>query len=81
MPGFDGTGPRGRGPFTGKGQGFCAIRVPGAVNDSASGSSVRSRAGIALRRAGRLGMGIGLGLGLGRRRRRGNKSGLLGRQR
>jgi len=72
MPRFDGTGPRGRGPFTGRGQGFCAIRVPGTVTDLASGSS-RSRAGVILRRAGRLGMGIGLGLGLGRRRRRGNR--------
>jgi hypothetical protein len=28
MPGFDGTGPRGRGPFTGRGEGYCAIRLP-----------------------------------------------------
>jgi hypothetical protein len=25
MPGFDGTGPMGRGPMTGGGRGFCAI--------------------------------------------------------
>ena len=25
MPGYDGTGPRGRGPFTGRGMGFCAM--------------------------------------------------------
>jgi len=25
MPGFDGTGPAGQGPFTGKGRGFCVI--------------------------------------------------------
>ncbi len=25
MPGFDGTGPRGRGPMTGGGGGFCAV--------------------------------------------------------
>lgn len=25
MPGFDGTGPRGMGPMTGGGRGFCAI--------------------------------------------------------
>ena len=25
MPGFDGTGPRGRGPMTGGGRGFCAV--------------------------------------------------------
>ena len=25
MPGFDGTGPRGMGPMTGRGRGFCAV--------------------------------------------------------
>jgi len=25
MPGFDGTGPRGRGPMTGGARGFCAV--------------------------------------------------------
>lgn len=25
MPGFDGTGPRGRGPMTGRGMGFCVL--------------------------------------------------------
>lgn len=29
MPGFDGTGPRGMGPMTGGGRGYCAIRLPG----------------------------------------------------
>lgn len=28
MPGFDGTGPRGLGPFTGGGRGYCALRLP-----------------------------------------------------
>jgi hypothetical protein len=28
MPGFDGTGPQGRGPMTGRGEGYCAIRIP-----------------------------------------------------
>ena len=28
MPGFDGTGPSGQGPMTGRGQGFCILRVP-----------------------------------------------------
>jgi len=28
MPGFDGTGPRGEGPMTGRGEGHCAIRLP-----------------------------------------------------
>ncbi len=26
MPGFDGTGPQGRGPMTGKGMGFCILK-------------------------------------------------------
>ncbi len=26
MPGFDGTGPLGRGPMTGQGRGFCILR-------------------------------------------------------
>ena len=29
MPGFDGTGPRGMGPMTGGGRGFCAVPLPG----------------------------------------------------
>jgi len=28
MPGFDGTGPRGLGPLTGGGRGFCAVPLP-----------------------------------------------------
>ena len=28
MPGFDGTGPQGNGPFTGGGRGYCAISYP-----------------------------------------------------
>ncbi|MGQ9585193.1 MAG: DUF5320 domain-containing protein [Anaerolineae bacterium] len=28
MPGFDGTGPRGLGPFTGRGEGYCAVTLP-----------------------------------------------------
>jgi hypothetical protein len=28
MPGFDGTGPRGQGPMTGRGEGYCALRIP-----------------------------------------------------
>jgi len=28
MPGFDGTGPRGLGPMTGRGEGYCAIALP-----------------------------------------------------
>jgi len=28
MPGFDGTGPRGDGPMTGGGRGYCVLRLP-----------------------------------------------------
>ena len=28
MPGFDGTGPLGKGPMTGRGMGYCAVRLP-----------------------------------------------------
>ncbi len=27
MPGFDGTGPRGQGPMTGRGMGYCAVPI------------------------------------------------------
>jgi len=30
MPGFDGTGPMGMGPLTGRGMGFCAVPYSGA---------------------------------------------------
>jgi hypothetical protein len=28
MPGFDGRGPMGLGPLTGRGMGYCAVRLP-----------------------------------------------------
>jgi hypothetical protein len=28
MPRLDGTGPRGQGPMTGRGEGYCAVRIP-----------------------------------------------------
>ena len=33
MPGFDGTGPRGEGPLTGRGEGYCAIQLPNPGSD------------------------------------------------
>jgi len=42
MPGFDGTGPRGSGPFTGGGRGYCALRLP----NPESGETVSGYAGI-----------------------------------
>jgi len=37
MPGFDGTGPRGRGPMTGGGRGFCVLRAPSKPDESVTG--------------------------------------------
>jgi hypothetical protein len=41
MPGFDGTGPRGEGPMTGRGEGYCAAELP-----SPEGSAPRGYAGL-----------------------------------
>jgi hypothetical protein len=35
MPGFNGTGPSGRGPLSGGGRGYCAIVVPPAGSEQA----------------------------------------------
>jgi hypothetical protein len=35
MPGFDGMGPRGQGPMTGRGEGYCALVLPSPVEGSA----------------------------------------------
>jgi Family of unknown function (DUF5320) len=43
MPGFDGTGPRGEGMFTGRGEGYCALRLP----EVGSGEQAVGYAGIA----------------------------------
>jgi hypothetical protein len=37
MPGFDGTGPRGLGPMTGRGEGYCAIVLPASGTARAYG--------------------------------------------
>lgn len=42
MPGHDGTGPRGEGIFTGRGQGYCALRLP----EAGSGEPAVGYAGI-----------------------------------
>lgn len=43
MPRFDGTGPRGEGAFTGRGEGYCALRLP----EPGSGEPAVGYAGIA----------------------------------
>jgi len=37
MPGFDGTGPRGYGPITGGGRGFCMLKIPDTTNETITG--------------------------------------------
>jgi len=37
MPGFDGTGPRGQGPMTGKAGGFCLLSIPDSSDEPQSG--------------------------------------------
>lgn len=41
MPRFDGTGPRGAGPMTGRGEGYCVLQV------GESGEPVRGYVGLA----------------------------------
>jgi len=60
MPGFDGTGPQGQGPLTGRGLGYCAGAVP-----------VGRGRGIGLGRGFGRGFGPGRGFGLGLAWRRG----------
>jgi len=33
MPGFDGTGPQGKGPMTGRGGGYCMLKIPQSCNE------------------------------------------------
>jgi hypothetical protein len=42
MPRYDGTGPRGRGPLTGQGGGFCVMKVPQAPGEPLTGFAGRS---------------------------------------
>jgi len=67
MPAFDGTGPRGQGLLTGRGEGYCAIRLP----DPGSGESAygyAGRAGLPVRLGPRWRPRFSLAPGLGRRR-------------
>lgn len=45
MPGFDGTGPRGMGPMTGWGRGFCAVPLNDTGNRPYWGRGFYSRGG------------------------------------
>jgi hypothetical protein len=37
MPGYDGTGPKGQGPMTGRGRGFCILKIPRAAGEPLTG--------------------------------------------
>jgi hypothetical protein len=37
VPRFDGTGPQGHGPLTGRGEGYCAVRLPDEPEQPAHG--------------------------------------------
>ncbi len=37
MPRFDGTGPLGEGPFSGRGEGYCAVKLPDAPGEPTVG--------------------------------------------
>jgi len=91
MPGFDGTGPRGAGPLTGRGEGYCAVQLPDPTTGQTavgfrglSGTPVRLNDRVALRTLVRPRQLFGLypwrGSGRGRRwsagRRRGGRFGV-----
>ncbi len=72
MPFRDGTGPRGEGPMTGRGQGYCAVdfaQPPGAVRSYGGRLFRWSRPLASLGRAFGRGRGAGRGRGGGRGRR------------
>jgi len=75
MPGFDGTGPRGNGPMSGWGRGFCAIPKEMFDKDSLG----RFGRGIG-RGLGMMGRGLGRGMGFGRRFRNRNRWGWKDRE-
>ena len=42
MPGYDGTGPNGLGPITGRGTGYCLIKLSESSGEPAKGFAGRS---------------------------------------
>lgn len=73
MPAFDGTGPRGQGPMTGRGEGYCAIRLPNPESGRVP-YGYAGRAGVPVR--------LRQNLRLGARARRGRRGRrFLGRRR
>jgi len=78
MPAFDGTGPRSQGPLTGRGEGYCAIRLPNPRSGRVL-SGYAGRALVPVRLGLRQRLSLRRALGQGRRRGRGNRR-LLGRR-
>jgi hypothetical protein len=62
MPGFDGAGPRGMGPMTGGGRGFC--NPYGAAYGNSFGMAARGGMGrgMGMRRGAGMGRGMGRGM-------------------
>ena len=86
MPRFDGTGPQGQGPMTGRGEGYCAVKIPETGEDVYGVAGLEGRPVRAAAPArfwlrpwtwfGRgLGRGYGRGRGRGAGRGRGRRSG------
>lgn len=83
MPGYDGTGPRGQGPMTGRGEGYCAVPLDRTAPVPYGYAGLQGRpVGLGrrplmrwfrpLRRIGRaFGRGVGFARGRGRGRARG----------
>lgn len=75
MPGYDGTGPVGKGPLTGRGAGSCAGAEPNSRRPYGLGGFLQRPFGGLFgwfgraSRMGRGGRGAGRGAGRGRRRR------------
>jgi hypothetical protein len=69
MPGFDGTGPRGKGPMSGHGEGYCAIRLPDARSGRAA-YGYAGRAGLPVRLGPRWRLPLRRAVGSGRLRGR-----------
>jgi hypothetical protein len=66
MPAFDGTGPRGQGPMSGRGEGYCAVRLPNPGSGRVP-YGYAGRAGVPVRLGLRGGLRFGVAPGRGRR--------------
>jgi hypothetical protein len=79
MPALNGTGPQGQGPMTGRGEGYCAIRLPNPGSGRVP-YGYAGRAGVPVRLGLRRSLRLGVARGRGRRRGRPGRR-FLGRRR